>query len=79
MEEFINKTRGFLGVLQSILTGEEKERSAQAAQEMYDEITKVVQGKDLNFREMLNAAIAVQVSILEIAVQQMNEIDKEGK
>lgn len=78
MEEFLNQTRGFLGLMQSIMTEEEKQRSQKAADEMYEKIRLVVDDKDLNIREMLNASIAIQATVIEIALKQMEDQRKDA-
>jgi 16S rRNA C1402 N4-methylase RsmH len=73
MEEYLNQTKGFLGVIQSILNQEERKRSTDAANEIYQEIRKVVEKYDLNIREMLNASLALQATILQLALEQMED------
>lgn len=74
MEEFFNQSKGFLGILQSIMSQEERERSAEAADAMFEQIRQVTADKKLNVREMANAALAVQVELLEIIMQQTEEM-----
>jgi hypothetical protein len=73
MEEFLNSTKGFLGVIQSLMKPEEKERSTEAAKDMYEEISKVVKKHDLNILEMTNASIAIQATVLQLALEQMED------
>lgn len=73
MEEFLNKSKGFLGLLQSAMTQAEIERSGEAADEMFEQIRLVTADKELNIREMANAALAVQVELLQIIMEQTEE------
>jgi hypothetical protein len=79
MEEFLNQTRGFLGVIQSIMTPEEREHSAKVAEQMYEAIREVTKDTNLNVREMLNASLAVQATILELTLEQMEDRRNNGE
>ncbi|GAK42133.1 hypothetical protein TCA2_4625 [Paenibacillus sp. TCA20] len=74
MEEFLNQSKGFLGILQSMLTDKEKENSAEAADLMFEEIRKISEDKELNIREMMNAALAVQAEILQLVIEKTEEM-----
>lgn len=73
MEEFLNQTKGFLSVIQSLLKKEELERCSTASDEMYEEIRKVVAKHDLSILEMINSSIAIQATVLQLALEQIED------
>jgi uncharacterized protein YsxB (DUF464 family) len=74
VEEFLNQTRAFLSVIQAIMSEEEKERSSQAADEMYEQLRQITNKYELNIREMLNTQLAISATVMQIALEQMEEI-----
>ncbi|SFJ64867.1 hypothetical protein SAMN02799624_05367 [Paenibacillus sp. UNC496MF] len=74
MEEFLNQTRAFLGVIQAIMSEEEKERSSQAADEMYEQLRQITNKHELNIREMLNTQLALGATVLQLAMDQMEDV-----
>jgi hypothetical protein len=80
MEEFLNQTRAFLGVIQAIMTEEEKERSSEAADEMYEQLREITNKHGLNIREMLNTQLAIGATVMQLALEQMEDMrNKEDK
>ncbi len=74
MDEFIHQSQGVLGVLQSMMTPQQLEKSGLVAQEMYEAIREITGKHEMSVLEMMNAAVAVQVDILKLA----NEATKES-
>lgn len=79
MEKYLNQTKGFLGVIQSILDEKELKESSDAAQEMYEAIRDIVEKRNMNIRETLHAVLALNATILSLTLEQMEDKQFEGE
>jgi hypothetical protein len=74
MENYINATEAYLGMIQSTMSDEEFKRSTKAGEEMYEEIKKITAKHNLNITEMLNSTLAIHMTILEVCNEQIEEM-----
>ncbi len=76
MDEFLNKSKAFLGLLQSTMGEDSRAKSAEAAEVMYASMTEIVNNRELNMQEMVNAVLAITTEVLEIVIN--NTTDEQG-
>ena len=74
MESYIATTEAFLGLLQSAMSEEEFERSASAAEEMYEQFRLIAEKNELNIREMLNAILSINCGTMELMKEQLEQL-----
>ncbi|QHW35824.1 hypothetical protein GZH47_33575 (plasmid) [Paenibacillus rhizovicinus] len=77
MERLLNQSKAFLSVLQSQMTDEDKAKSRSMAEEMFEEISKIVNKNNANWMTTTNASIAVMLTVLELAMEQVEERRKQ--
>jgi len=73
MERFFNQTKAFLSVIQAAMKPDEREKSAEIAEEMYEAISAIVNKHQINILQTINAVLAVNTTVLELALQQIEE------
>jgi hypothetical protein len=79
MEKYFNQTQGLLGLIQATISEKEMENSAKAGEEMWEAIREITNKYQLNINEMLNATLACHSTIIEVAMEQMDEVKEEMK
>lgn len=77
MERLLNQSKAFLSVLQSQMTEEDKAKSQSMAEGMFEEISKIVNENNANWMTTTNASIAVMLTVLELALEQVEERRKQ--
>ncbi|GIN55101.1 MULTISPECIES: hypothetical protein [Bacillus subtilis group] len=73
MEKYFAQTQGLLNVLQATSSKEELKRAEDAGTEIWDSIRAISDKYQLNVQEMMNATIACHLTIIEAALEQIQE------
>lgn len=77
MERHLEQVQAMLGLFQSTMPESQLKVSAEAGEEMWEEIRKITDKYELNVNQMINATLALHSTIIEIAIEEMNKV-KEG-
>ncbi|WAT23623.1 hypothetical protein O0R52_21745 (plasmid) [Bacillus halotolerans] len=73
MEKYFAQTQGILNALQATSSKEEMKRAEEAGSEIWEAIKAITDKHQLNVQEMMNAAIACHLTIMEVAMEQIKE------
>ncbi|MCD7910898.1 hypothetical protein KC480_05085 [Bacillus velezensis] len=73
MEKYFTQTQGLLKALQATGSKEELKRAEEAGIEMWEAIRAVSDKYQLNVQEMMIATMGCHSTIMEVAMEQINE------